>query len=161
MKKLFLVLLGIVSIISLKAQSDNNDGGTAASRSVYLEVLGGGVGFSANFDSRFSGQKGFGYRVGIGMVPVTGSSVITIPIGFNYMLGRGSSHFVAEVTGTYFSDKNVKIHGSSDNFIIFYPHIGYRYTKPTKSFMGGVYVGPLILGGNTVPWLGLSLGYTL
>jgi hypothetical protein len=161
MKKLFFFLLVIIPMISLKAQSDQSSGADATSRSVYAEILGGGIGFSGNFDSRFRGANGFGFRAGIGVLPATGATILTVPLGLNYITGSHSSHFEAEFTATVFTVTNAKFNGKTISPVFFYPHIGYRYSKPTRSFLGRIYVGPLFFAGHVLPFAGISLGYTL
>ncbi|MCC7400636.1 MAG: hypothetical protein IT214_04035 [Chitinophagaceae bacterium] len=160
MKKLCLILLGVASITSLKAQSDNTQG-TVTSKSVYIELLGSGLAFSANFDSRFNGRKGLGYRIGMGFVPLSRRTTLTFPLGVNAILGHGPSYFDAEATATILTSSSGKFNGKEVSRVFIYPHIGYRYTKPTKSFIGRVYVGPLIFSSKVLPFAGLSLGYTL
>jgi hypothetical protein len=160
MKKLILMLIGVTVITSLKAQSGNSEP-TGTSKSVYVEVLGSGIGFSANFDSRFMGSKGFGFRVGVGYVPLTGASTLTIPFGLNYITGAKSSHFEAEATATVLTASGGKLNGKTVSALFIYPHIGYRYTKPSKSFLGRIYAGPILFNGHALPFAGISLGYTL
>lgn len=160
MKKLFLILVGIISVTSLKAQSDNSES-AVTTKSVYGELLGSGLAISANFDSRFSGTKGLGYRIGLGFVPLKGTSAITIPFGLNAIFGKRSSFFEAEFTATVLTTSSGKFNGKSVSSVFLYPHIGYRYTKPAKSFFGRIYAGPMFYGSELVPYAGISLGYTL
>ena len=160
MKKLCLILLGVVSITSLKAQSDQPER-TVTSKTVYIELLGSGLVFSANFDGRFSGNKGLGYRIGMGFVPISGRTTLTFPFGLNALLGHGPSYFEAEATATILTSSTGKFNGKEVSKVFIYPHVGYRYTKPTKSFFGRVCVGPMIFGGKVLPYAGHSLGYTL
>ena len=160
MKKLFLILLGALSCTCLKAQSESADI-PATSRSIYVELLGSGLAFSANYDSRFSGSKGFGYRVGIGFIPLKGSTPLTFPLGVNAILGNGPSYLEVEATATILTSTKANFNGKKASGIFFYPHIGYRYTKPTKSFIGRIVAGPMFFGSKVIPYAGLSLGYTL
>ncbi|MGH2564405.1 MAG: hypothetical protein ACRDE8_01355 [Ginsengibacter sp.] len=159
MKKLFLILFGVISITSLKAQSDQSQS-TVTSKSVYLELFGSGLIGSVNFDSRFNGTTGLGYRVGLGFVPLTRATALTIPLGLNFITGRGASHFEAEVTATILTTHYGNFNGKPASSVIIYPHVGYRYSKPTKSFIGRIVVGPGIYSGEVIPWAGLSFGYT-
>lgn len=65
-------------------------------KSIFFEVGNNGIGFSANFDSRFSkSEKGLGYRVGISFVPGIGyryaspGKGITGRIFFSPLIGSG------------------------------------------------------------------------
>lgn len=160
MKKLFLFFLGAISFSCLKAQSESADIKTT-SRSVYVELLGSGLAVSANYDSRFSGSKGFGYRVGIGFIPLKGSTPLTFPLGVNAILGHGPSYLEVEATATILTSTKANFNGKKASAVFFYPHIGYRYTKPTKSIFGRIVVGPMLFGSKVIPYGGLSLGYTL
>ena len=161
MKKISLLLFGIALILTAKAQenNNNNNNGVGASKAVYAELGGSGLGFSANFDSRFNGHNGLGYRVGIGFLPVTSQKVFTFPIGINTLIGKGPNYLEAEVTVTPTTAKVTFRKRISSFFIL--PHIGYRYSKPAGGFNFRIYAGPLIIVSHVVPWGGLSFGYTL
>lgn len=159
MKKIPLMLFGFVLLMNAKAQENSNPDGARTSKAVYAELGGGGIIFSANFDSRFKGSNGLGYRAGIGFLPATNRSVLTFPLGINTLIGRGPSYFEAEVTVTPITAK-ASFHQRTSSIFIF-PHIGYRYSKPESSFNFRIYGGPLIIAGDVIPWGGLSFGYTL
>lgn len=159
MKKLLLFLLGFIILISLKAQSSVSQG-NATSKSVYLELLGSGISFSVNFDSRFKGQNGFGYRVGIGNG--ISPNIFIIPFGVNYLTGKGPGHFEAEFTASVLTQSRSYDHKVYSTPVLIYPHIGYRHSKPSKSFLWRINAGPLFIpDGKLTPYLGFSLGYTL
>ncbi len=160
MKKLCLLFFSTITIISLRAQSGTTPG-DITSKSVYVELLGSGLAFSANYDSRFSGSKGFGYRVGIGFIPLKGSTPLTFPLGVNAILGHGPSYFEVEATATILTSTKANFNGKKASGVFIYPHIGYRYTKPTKSIIGRIIAGPVFFGSKVIPYGGLSLGYTL
>jgi hypothetical protein len=158
MKKLLLFFSGLIIVVSLKAQSSASQG-SPASKSVYLELLGSGVIFSVNFDSRFKGQNGFGYRVGIGNG--VSPSIFIIPLGVNYLTGKGPGHFEAEFTASILTKSRSYNHKVYSTPVLMYPHIGYRHSKPGKSFLWRINAGPLFEpSGRLIPYLGFSLGYT-
>jgi hypothetical protein len=161
MKKIFTILLGTVLIsCSVNAQSDKEESGTAT-KAVYGEFGGSGLVFSANFDTRFKGPKGLGFRVGVGYAGGSGASVVTIPLGLNFLTGSGPHHFEMGVSGTLVTDSYSGFDEGSSSWF-FHPHFGYRYSKPSNSFNGRIYVGPIIADGFTFfPFGGLSVGYTL
>src|SRR5258708_2533047 len=79
-------------------------------KSVYVELGGNGIAFSANFDSRFTkNENGFGFRVGIGIVPAldigfaSTSAILTIPVGVNYLVGKAPNYFEGGIGATYAS----------------------------------------------------------
>ena len=79
--------------------------GQQAAKSVFAELLGPGLA-SINYDMRLQpGESGIGFRAGIGGLPVNTvyddgtntyterRSVITIPLGLNYLLGKNDKHY--------------------------------------------------------------------
>lgn len=157
MKTQFAVAI-VLSMVIACTQSQAQEALPAA-KSVYGEIGGAGLAFSANFDGRFMGHKGIGYRVGAGFLPLTNRSIITIPLGINVLLGKGSSFFEAEVTGTFVS-ASAKFKDNVTKWFV-YPHVGYRYAKPSGGFLFRLNAGPLLLSGHVYPWAGLSFGYEL
>jgi len=160
MKKVILVLGCFMVLASANAQSESGET-SGTTKSVYAELLGSGLAISANYDSRFSGNKGLGYRVGLGFVPLKGATTLTIPFGVNAIFGKRYSFFEAEFTATILTTTTGKFNGKQASAVFLYPHIGYRYTKPSKSFIGRILAGPMFYGGEVIPFLGISLGYTL
>jgi len=163
MKKLLSILLGIAFMIDLKAQSYALDDAEASghgrtNKSVYAEAGGGGLIFSANFDSRFPGTDNLGYRVGLGLFP-RGNTIVTFPFGAYYLIGNAPSYFEVEATGT-FATSEAKFRSHKANFF-FYPHIAYRFNKNTGGFFFKVEGGPIFVAGKIYPFPGLGLGYTL
>jgi hypothetical protein len=137
----------------------------AQTRSLFLEFGGNGCGFSANFDSRFGKKEnGFGYRVGIGLVPGFGKGAddvvslpvdFTIPIGMNHLAGKGPHYFESGLGLTFISGSEF----GSGNQLFFIPSIGYRYAKIGKGFQGRFVTTPLIGSGGFEFYLGASVGF--
>jgi hypothetical protein len=150
-KNLLTLLTGIFLVMTASAQN----------KAVYGEIGGNGLVFSANYDMRFTKTDGgFGFRVGLGFAAASDVSVITFPIGLNYLTGKGPHHLelgigVTPVTATvsFFDDSET----GSTTFVI--PTFGYRYAKQGKGFVGRIYVGPVFAGGEVFfPWGGISAG---
>ena len=165
MKKVTLFILGLICItISSKAQTgkmDDSENSGPASKAVYGEFGGSGLVFSANFDTRFKGYKGLGLRVGVGYAGGGGTSIVTFPLGLNVLVGKGPHFFEVGATATFLTSAYDGFDEGSSTWF-FHPHFGYRFTKPSNSFNGRIYVGPLIADGFTFfPFGGLSVGYTL
>ena len=158
MKKLLLFLSGFIIFVTLKAQSTEAPV-SLTTKAAYLELLASGVVFSVNFDSRFRGENGFGYRVGIGTA--ISPNIFIIPLGINYLTGAGPGHFEAEFTASILTSSrsyNDKVYSTP---VLLYPHIGYRHFKPGKSFLWRINAGPTFEpGGRVIPFLGFSLGYS-
>jgi len=157
MKKILMLCLSSAFLFSFsRAQSDNG----GATKAVYGELGGSGLIFSANFDMRFKGSTGLGFRLGIGGAGGTGGGVVTFPFGLNYVSGKGDHHFEAGTTFTVVTAAFDISDNGSTWFLL--PHFGYRYSKPSNSFNARIYIGPLIGDGFVFfPFGGLSVGYTL
>jgi hypothetical protein len=132
-------------------------------KAVYGELGGNGLVFSANYDMRFGKtETGFGFRAGIGFAATGGLTVITFPVGLNYLTGQGPHHLeagigVTPVTATvsFFEDDDNET--GTATFVM--PTIGYRYASKGKGFVGRIYVGPVFAGGSVFfPWGGISAG---
>ncbi len=151
------ITLGIVFLLAatvlVKAQGN---------KAVYGELAGNGIVFSANYDMRFTkNEYGLGFRVGVGFAGGVGASVVTFPLGINYLTGKGPHHMeiglgVTPLTATVsvFDGSN-----STGGTTLIMPTVGYRYGKLGKGFVGRIYVGPVIYqGGAFFPWGGISAG---
>ena len=157
MKAQFVTAMALSMVIACsQAQAQNS---SPATKSVYGEIGGAGLAFSANFDGRFRGFNGIGYRIGLGFLPLTNRSIITVPLGINVLLGKGPSFFEGEVTGTLVSS-SAKFKNNVTSWFV-YAHVGYRYAKPSGGFLFRLNAGPLLLSGHVYPWAGLSFGYQL
>ncbi len=142
-----------------------NAGNAQRGKSVFVELLGNGLGFSANFDSRFRATaNGFGFRAGIGFFPGTifNAGFATIPIGLNHLAGKGPHHLESGAGVTFLPD-GISVFGSDDwkvNGVLFVPSLGYRYAKQDGGFQGRLAFTPWIGSGGAVPMIGLSVGAT-
>lgn len=134
-----------------------------ADKSVFVEILGNGVGASLNFDARFSkSDKGLGYRLGVGIFPGTiiNAPFVTIPVGINYLAGHAPHYFETGVGATVmpgikvFWDDSYRASG-----VLFIPNIGYRYARKNKGFQGRLGISPWIGNGGVILIGGFSIGY--
>ncbi|MBL7744358.1 MAG: hypothetical protein JNN00_12855 [Chitinophagaceae bacterium] len=138
-------------------------------KSVFFEIGGNGIGFSGNFDGRFSKKEnGLGFRAGIGFVPGTAdnglidfSTILTIPVGLNYVAGKGPHHFEAGLGATYVSGSFSLLDSDEEkgSGVGFVPSGGYRYASPEKGLQARVFISPFFGSGGSVFWAGLSIGY--
>ena len=144
-------------------------------KAVFVELLGNGVLFSANFDMRFvKGKNGsFGFRAGLGDFFINAKSGmvdlavngVTFPMEVDYLLGK-SHHFLETgigVTPYYISTKltisDNRFSGNGLNMMRFL-NIGYRYQPLNNGLMFKINWNPLIThDGLFLKWFGLSLGY--
>ena len=169
MKKILFITV-IVLFVSTTMFAQGN-------KSVFFELGGNGLVFSANFDARFTkSEKGFGFRAGIGFIPSINSdadivypstpSALTIPIAINHLAGKAPHYFESglgityvHVSGAVSSDfwgYSEDVTGSAVGFV---PSIGYRYAKTGKAFQGRVCISPIISSGGASFWAGLSVGF--
>jgi hypothetical protein len=145
-------------------------------KSVFLEFGGNGLGFSVNYDARFTKiEKGPGFRAGVGVFPGlnignNGSSIfswptiLSIPVGVNYLFGKAPNYFEAGLGTTYFYAKGhftfffLGTDGTLRQFV-FIPSAGYRFAKPGKAFQGRVCISPYIIKNRINFYVGASCGY--
>lgn len=136
-------------------------------RSVSLEVFGAQNTVGINYDSRFKGNDGWGWRVGLGFGYGDNSGFIDqnikgvgVPLEVNYLLGKKSNklelgfganfgfYHVKEKTGYYIplgdgSGDKTEYYKSSDNRFgyLMFGNIGYRYQR-VSGFMFRVGITP-------------------
>ena len=168
MKLLFTLFVGSLIISGLCFAQRN--------KSVFLELGGNGLGFSVNYDTRFTkAEKGPGFRAGIGFFPgarLGGDSstlfswptILSIPVGLNYLVGKAPHYFEAGLGATYFYGKGnftfffLETDETLSTFI-FIPSAGYRFAKAGKSFQGRGFISPYINSGGVSFYGGLSAGF--
>jgi len=165
MKKLFLTtVIVLIAISSLHAQ---------ANKSVFFELGGNGLAFSANFDSRFKkSEKGFGFRAGLGFIPAVDAILfatpfmVTVPLGINHLAGKAPNYFESGIgiTYVYITDNFTSAfwgdtEGTPGSTMVFVPSVGYRYAKTGKAIQWRIFISPLFGPGGSKFWAGLSLGY--
>ena len=171
MKLLFILFISSL-IIPCKISAQRN-------KSIFLELGGNGLGFSVNYDARFAKvEKGLGYRAGIGFFPgvrmggddsepvfFSWPTIISIPVGLNYLVGKAPHYFEGGLGATYFYAKGnftfFFIEGEETlSTFIFIPSAGYRFAKVGKSFQGRVFISPYIGSGEISFYAGVSGGFT-
>ncbi len=113
-------------------------------QAVFVELFGPGL-FSINYDRRFKKQtEGWGYRGGLGYINSSGDySVVTVPVGINYLagkkgrffeLGLNESLFFVKVNpiNLYYSDALYGVNlDESKTIAVTTATIGYR-SQPTN-----------------------------
>jgi len=138
-------------------------------QSIFVELGGAGLFYSANYDTRFSQQRdGVGGRLGLGWWHSANTTFISVPFQLNYLVGGRSNFFEAGAGATYMYLSNPyfgnPIIGHNprvvNSTIVTTSTIGYRY----QPFNGGlnlrVSFNPSLLEGTFVPEIGVSVGYT-
>ena len=157
MKKIILSILILTSAVFAQAQT----------KSVTLDLLGSSGIAGVSFDSRFKGNHGFGYNVGLSYAYGTGTfsysvNGIGIPLEINYLFGQKNSHLVLGLGMT-----NGIYKYSANSFLIgddavevkpedisgtawgynFFGDIGYRFQKE-KGFTFGAGIKPTFTFDN-------------
>lgn len=135
-----------------------------AAKSVYFELGGPGLA-SFNFDTRFTPKEdGIGGRIGVGGFSIDGSSVIFVPIGVNYLLGKDSRNYFevgGGVTPVFISDDFLG-DDDDDNFTGTFGHLafGYRMQPVNGGFTFRAFICPVFGSGGFIPYYaGISFGY--
>lgn len=155
MKKLILALatLFLLGYSSETVSAQSN-------KAVFVELLGNGIIFSANYDMRFSKKPdGLGGRVGIGYVGVEGDGILTVPVMANYLLGKEGKYFEVGLGATFLStDADV---GSLDSSsLVGTMSFMYRRQPTDGGFMWKIGITPLFNSSAFTPfWFGAGLGY--
>ena len=146
---LFFLLLSLSEIVSAQAKS------------VYFELGGPGLA-SVNFDTRFSKtDAGIGGRIGIGGFSIDGESVVFVPIGVNYLLGKDNKNYFEVGGGVTPVLTNIK-DDIGDNFSSTFGHLlfGYRMQPANGGFTFRAFISPVFGSGFFVPYYGgVSFGY--
>ncbi len=142
------------------AQNSNAEITTPSAKNVNLEIGGPGI-FSFNYDQRFKGQKGLGFRFGFGGIGVPGVGLFSVPVGLNYLSGSNGNYFEmgAGASALTISDGST-FFSSSSSTVIGYINLGYRYQPEKKGFTGRVFISPIITSVGILPtYGGVSAGY--
>jgi hypothetical protein len=162
MKQAVIFLFGLLILATTQtfAQKNNDDIPQPPARNIYGEIGGPGI-LSLNYDQRFKGQKGLGFRVGAGGIGFLTSGVFAIPVGINYLSGS-KGHYLelgAGASAITITDGDDFFENSSSGFFG-YLNFGYRYQPEKNGFTGRVFISPLITGAGVFPFYGgLSFGF--
>ncbi|HVX24875.1 MAG TPA: hypothetical protein VHB70_00935 [Parafilimonas sp.] len=160
MQKFFITLFFCFSVIIGFCQKENEP--TSPAQSVFLEIGGNGLLFSANYDVRFTPhQNGIGGRIGLGFFGGSGGGILTVPIGLNYLAGKAPNFLEAGLGYTYATftgqDEFFSGHGG-----LLFPSIGYRYQQAGNGLMARIVISPAIEFGEGGGWAffgGIGVGY--
>ena len=164
MKKI-LLLSTLALGISFAAESQT------AAKSVYAELGGPGV-LSFNFDTRFSKREdGIGGRIGIGGFSFRDwfddgrTTVIFVPLGLNYLLGKDKKNYFelgAGITPVFSSYKSSNDPNEDESFRETFGHMlfGYRLQPAAGGFTFRGFICPVFNSEGFIPYYGgISLGY--
>lgn len=142
----------------------SNTATAQAGSAFYVELLGNGLIFSANYDMRFNKSvdgSGLGGRLGIGYVGGgdAGGSVVTVPVMVNYLLGKDGKYFEIGGGVTYVAGSADFGDGFEDT-VIGTLSFQYRRQPVDGGFMWKIGFTPILASGTFIPyWPGVSIGY--
>jgi hypothetical protein len=132
-----------------------------AAKSVFAEIGGPGLA-SINFDTRFQKKNGgFGGRIGIGGFSLGDFSVLTVPIGANYLLSKDDRNFFELGAGVTYVNASEDGY-DDDNFSSTFGHlsIGYRLQPANGGFQFRAAITPIFGEFGFLPYYaGISFGY--
>ena len=160
MKKIiFTTLIALTSgLLSFGQQAEKR------AQNVFVELAGQGLTVSANYDSRFGNRRdGLGGRIGIGYISAEKSSLTTIPIGLNYLLGKDKNFFEIGLGATYLGIKGTDSFFDNSNGHTFIGTMSFSYRlQPVNSgFALRAGITPIFNSNVFLPYYaGVSLGYT-
>ncbi len=131
-------------------------------QSFYGEVGGPGI-ITVNYDMRFKGQTGFGFRAGMGGYGVLKKGVFAVPVGINYITGS-DTHFVEVGAGLSYiavSSGNSYFDNTSNNVAAYF-NFGYRFQPLKSGLTYRIFLSPLLTSAGLVPFYGgASVGIKL
>jgi hypothetical protein len=117
-------------------------------------------------------EGGLGFRVGVGGFSVRSdnfdgtydkTSIITVPVGLNYLLGKDDRHFFELGAGvTYVNSKESSNFYDDGNFRNTFGHLtfGYRLQPKDGGFTFRAAINPVFGKGFFIPYYaGVSFGY--
>ena len=131
-------------------------------QSIYFEILGPGVTYSFNYDTRFQNTlDGLGGRIGVSLIAADGNSIFTLPAMINYLLGDDGKYFEMGLGATYLNIQESGTLFDDNPNIIGTMVFGYRSQPVGGGFMFRGGFAPIISEGSFIPYYPyLSFGYT-
>jgi hypothetical protein len=165
-KLVYAIAFGMTLAWSFQAQAQSN-----RAQSFYLEILGAGGSYSANYDTRFGNQQnGWGARFGMGYHALDRNSFFSAPVMVNYLAGKNGKYFEIGMGATYLSikDRDNPNRGRNNDFFIFdygdrvmgTMNIGFRRQPMRNGVIFRAGIAPVFGQGNFLPyWPYVSLGY--
>ncbi len=155
MKKICLILITSLTIMSsLHAQK--------AASAIFFELGGPGLA-SLNYDMRFQKKEdGLGFRVGFGGFSIDGVSVVTVPVGLTYLLGKDEKNYFEIGGGVTYVNAKETVTNDNETFGGTFGHLnfGYRMAPKNGGFFFRAAINPIFGQGGFVPFYGgIAFGY--
>jgi len=172
MKKLSLVCgMMFIALCSTKVVAQDATVASQRAQNIFIELGGQGLTLTANYDTRFTNKRdGIGGRIGIGHISSDGSSVTTVPLSLNYLLGKERRYFEVGLGATYLTataDGSFLDFGGDDyddetgNTVIGTMSFAYRLQPMDSGFSFRAGITPIFGKDFFIPYYGgISLGYT-
>lgn len=131
---------------------------------IYGDVGGPGGIISVNYDRRFTGEKGFGFRAGLGTIllskPVSDILTetkphLTFPLELNYLMGKEGNYFELGAGMTFLGNmsSNPAVTEKDESTpatapdrpddMIWHATLGYRYQPLKRGFTSRVFLSPV------------------
>ena len=154
MKQILFTVLFCGIICSLSAQT--------AAKSIFFELGGPGLA-SFNFDTRFAKKEdGLGGRIGVGGFKIEGESLVAVPVGLNYLLGKDEKHYFEIGGGASFISYHSEFYDDEGTFetSFGYLNFGYRVQPKDGGFLFRAAIVPIFNKNGFIPYYaGISFGY--
>jgi hypothetical protein len=165
-KFLTFILFLLIGILPPNAFGQEEKEGS--NHGVFLELLGNGIFYSVNYDTRFSKKvDGLGGKVGFGYISIDGDHYSSFPFLVNYLIGKNGHYFemgaganflVADFdngVGVFDKPEIAKWEGWSGTI-----SLGYRYHPVDGGFLFRAGFTPIVKRGEFNPfWPQVSFGY--
>ncbi|WP_194774333.1 hypothetical protein [Pararhodonellum marinum] len=136
------------------------------SQGVFVELLGNGLLYSFNYDTRFNqSYTGLGGRVGLSYLAVDGTNLTTVPVVLNYLLGKDKHLFEVGIGTTFVAAADRTNVGpiseaNRGSTFIGTMSLGYRLEPRDGGFMFRAGITPIFDSSNFFPfWPQVSFGY--
>lgn len=155
MKKLLLILVFMFSVTTIVTAQKS-------AKAIYGELGGPGL-VSFNYDMRFKNKEdGAGFRVGVGGYNIDGTSLFTLPVGINYLLGKDQKNYFELGIGFTYVNYKDDFFTDDGNFNSSFGNLtlGYRLAPAKGGFFFKAAITPVFGEGFFVPyWAGVAFGY--
>ena len=169
MKKTFFAIsvsLGLLASLNVNAQYGKvgKSEADAPAKAVFFELGGPGLA-SINYDMRFTkSETGIGGRVGVGgfsiNVNADKTSVIFIPVGLNYLMGKDGRNYFELGGGVTFVNASNNTSNSDFGTTFGNVNFGYRLQPKDGGFFFRAAINPVFGKGFFLPYYGgIAFGY--
>ena len=166
MKKFFILVFTFLLVV-LSQSTFGQEENEGSNHGVFLELLGNGIFYSVNYDTRFSKKKdGFGGRVGFGYIGVDGDHYSSFPFLINYLKGKNGHYFEFGAGANYLVvDTENRINSSPSSIERWEGwsgtvSLGYRFQPSEGGFLFRAGLTPIFRKDEIRPfWPQVSIGY--